>query len=68
MDAATSLGSWYIVTFFSFLSEMILQNDFELQKRGHVFSLVLKIQLVSNNLNKNKNPMIFCSKSFLEFC
>ena len=68
MDAATSLGSWYIVTFFSFLSEMSLQNDFELQKHGHVFSLVLKIQLLSNNLNKNKNPMIFSSKSFLEFC
>ena len=33
--AAASLGS----------CEMILQNNFELQKRGRVFSLVLKIQL-----------------------
>ena len=33
--AAVSLGS----------SEMILENNFEPQKRGRVFSLVLKIQL-----------------------
>ena len=46
--AAASLGS----------CEMILQNNFEPQKRGRVFS---------NNLNKNKNLMFFYSKGFLEF-
>ena len=33
--AATSLGS----------CKMILQNNFELQKRGRMFSLVLEIQI-----------------------
>ena len=31
--------------YFSFLSKVILQNDFEPQKRGGVYFLVLKIQI-----------------------
>ena len=45
--------------FFHCSHKMILQNDFELQKRARVFLLVLKIQLFSNNLNTNKILMAF---------
>ena len=65
--ATANFGSWYIVTCFLFPTEMIFQNDFELQKRGPVFALVFKLQVLPNTLNTNKNPMVFSCKSFLEF-
>ena len=49
---------------FSLMSEIILQNDFGWQKRGCVFSVVLKIQ---NDLSTSKSLIAFFSKSFLEF-
>ena len=42
---------WSYVDFLSSLLEMILQNDYELQKRNPVLSLVLKIQLLPKNEN-----------------
>ena len=51
----------------SLLSEVILQNDFESQKCGHLLSLVLETQQISNNLNTNKNPMVYSPKDSLNF-
>ena len=49
-----------ILLLFSLLSEMLLQNNFEPQKRG-------QIQLLSNNLNMNKKLMVFLLNVSLNF-
>ena len=42
------------------LLKIILKNDFV--RKTKAYSLALKIQLFSNNPNRNKNPMVFSSK------
>ena len=54
---ATS-GSWYIVTYFSFLPDMILQNDKGSKARARIFSGPQNATTF-NNLNTNKNLIAF---------
>ena len=64
---AAFLDFWYIVTFFIFLSEIIMQNVFEQKKCSQVFSLVFKMRLFSDDLTRNKNRTIFYPKVPLNF-